>query len=126
MTNTISERLKEAIKNSKCSYYELEKKTGIPKSAIQRYATGNTDKLPADRIEKIAKATGCPLSYILGTEETVEFHNAEEALSFLLKNPVMMAYGGYDVNSMNEEELTALAKQSLDYITFLTKYRQNK
>ena len=48
------------------SYYELEKLTGISKSTLQRYETGNIEKVPIDRIETIAHALGVEPSYILG------------------------------------------------------------
>lgn len=40
------------------SYGELAEKTGIHKSVIQRYATGETEKIPVDRLKKIAEALG--------------------------------------------------------------------
>ena len=40
----IVQRLKESIEKSGLSYVELEKKTGIAKSSIQRYASGTTKK----------------------------------------------------------------------------------
>lgn len=56
--NELSQRINKAISDSKLSYGELSKLTNIPKSALQRYATGETGKVPLDRIETIAKATG--------------------------------------------------------------------
>ena len=43
--NEIASRLSAAIAAGKWSYGELSKATGIPKSAIQRYATGATEKI---------------------------------------------------------------------------------
>lgn len=54
----IIDRLKLSIEKSKLSYVELEKKTGIAKSSIQRYANGTTKKIPIDAIQAIAKACG--------------------------------------------------------------------
>lgn len=45
--------LKTRIENSGMSYKQLEEMTGIPKSAIQRYATGTTEKIPADRLRML-------------------------------------------------------------------------
>lgn len=56
----------DAMKNADLSYGELAKLTGIPKSALQRYATGETVKIPLDRIEAIAKATNVKASQLLG------------------------------------------------------------
>ena len=65
----LSERLKNAIKDSGLSQRELEIKTGIPHSAIQRYASGYTDRIPIGRLELLAEALGVSAEYILGWDE---------------------------------------------------------
>jgi transcriptional regulator with XRE-family HTH domain len=63
--NERAKRLSEAIEKSGYSYPELEKITGIPKSSIQRYATGVTKKIPIDCIELIALATNTDSRYLM-------------------------------------------------------------
>lgn len=65
----IIERLKDCIDKSGLSYIELEKRTGIAKSSIQRYASGKTKKIPVDSIQAIAKAVGVSDRYIMGWED---------------------------------------------------------
>lgn len=65
----ISDRILALIKRQGITYSELAKLTNIPKSALQRYATGKTEKIPIDRIEAIAKAVGVSSQYIMGWEE---------------------------------------------------------
>lgn len=65
----ISERLMQAINDRSLSYGELSKMTGFPKSALQRYATGETGKIPIDRLEKIANALGVSTAYLMGWDE---------------------------------------------------------
>ena len=62
----ISKRLKHAIGASSLTYAELERKTGIAKSSIQRYASGATKKIPIDAVSDIADATGFSFSWIMG------------------------------------------------------------
>ena len=62
----INERLLLKIKEENLSYGDLAQLTGIPKSALQRYATGETKKIPLDRIELLAQALGTTASYLLG------------------------------------------------------------
>jgi repressor LexA len=62
----IIKRLKECIENSGLTYLELEKRTGIAKSSLQRYANGVTKKIPVDSIQTIAVAIGVAPEYILG------------------------------------------------------------
>ena len=69
MMNEIAQRLSAAIAASKTSYGELSKRTGIPKSAIQRYATGTTEKIPLERLRALASALGLSLSALTPWEE---------------------------------------------------------
>lgn len=64
-----SDRIYNLMVEQNISYGELSKKTDIPKSALQRYATGQTAKIPIDRIEKIAIALNSRAEYIMGWEK---------------------------------------------------------
>lgn len=64
-----SDRILQALKQADLSYGELAKLTGISKSALQRYATGETKKIPIDSIEAIAKATNVSAKYLMGWDE---------------------------------------------------------
>lgn len=67
-----SERILKIIKEKNVSYGELSKLTAIPKSALQRYATGETPKIPLDRLEIIAKALNVSPAYLMGWEESAK------------------------------------------------------
>ena len=64
-----SERIKSLIEQSKLTYQELEKVTGIKKSSLQRYASGVTTKIPLDVIEKLSKAFNVSQEYLMGWDE---------------------------------------------------------
>lgn len=68
----VSKRLSALIAKRGLSYGELAEKTGIPKSALQRYATGETAKIPFDRLEAMAKALRSTPSYLLGWDRSAE------------------------------------------------------
>ena len=61
-----SERIKLLVEESNLSYQELEKKTGIKKSSLQRYASGVTSKIPLDVIEKLSAAFNVSQAYLMG------------------------------------------------------------
>ena len=67
--NSISKRILFVITEKDISYGELSKLTGIPKSALQRYATGQTEKIPIDRLQCIAEAIGTTPERLLGWDE---------------------------------------------------------
>ena len=56
-------RFLELSENSQFSYTDLSNLTGISRSALQRYLTGETKKFPLDRVELIAKALNLPMAY---------------------------------------------------------------
>ena len=53
---TINEKISEIMKERDISYGELARATGLSKTAIYKYATGKTKKIPIHNLEKIAKA----------------------------------------------------------------------
>ncbi len=63
---TLAKRISALIAEKGLSYGELEKRTSIPKSALQRYATGATGKIPINRVQSIAKALGTTAEYLMG------------------------------------------------------------
>ena len=67
-----SDRILHSIQKANLSYSELASLTKIPKSALQRYATGETEKIPIDRIEAIAKATKVTSEFLMGWTDDVE------------------------------------------------------
>ena len=86
----ISKRLLQLIEDNDISYGELSKKTNIPKSALQRYATGETEKIPITRIEVIAKALNTTAQFIMGWDENESYNN--DILSIPGINPIPKTY----------------------------------
>ena len=69
MSESISEKILRMMQQRGMSYGELSERTGLYKSALQRYATGSTEKIPLDAIEKIASVFGCPASQLMGWDD---------------------------------------------------------
>lgn len=65
-------RILKSMSEKNVSYGELSSMTGIPKSALQRYATGATEKIPLPRVELIAKALNISAAYLMGWEDSAE------------------------------------------------------
>lgn len=68
-TELIIHRLKTAIDESGFSYQQIAKKTGIPKSTLQRWATGQIKRMPIDDIKIIADAIGFSAKWVMGWSE---------------------------------------------------------
>jgi len=121
---TPSQRLRHAIKNAKLGYMEIEEKTGMSKSSVQRYATGTTKKIPIDAVEKLAPLLNVSPAYLMGwTDDPTPPKNAKSKAKWepiitpknerdvlrdleLMMNgdAVIAAYGGKLPDEMNEEE----------------------
>lgn len=67
--NDIAKKIYDEMYKQKMSYAELSRITGISKSALQRYVTGETGKMPLPRLEAIAKALDVLPEYLIGWEE---------------------------------------------------------
>lgn len=76
-----AKKISEAIKKSGYSYAELSSTTGISKSTLQRYATGETKKISVDNIIKIAKALNVSSATLLTEDEILE-----DLMNYLKKN----------------------------------------
>ena len=59
--------------------------TGVPKSTLQRYATGETTAIPLDRLETIAKATSVSPAYLMGWEKDPQSATPENLIPLRLK-----------------------------------------
>lgn len=73
-----SERIKLLVEQSKKTYQELEKTTGIKKSSLQRYASGATTKIPLDVIEKLSVAFNVSQEYLMGWDEEPKQNSPDE------------------------------------------------
>lgn len=64
-----SDRIKSEMHRNSLTLLEIEKRTGIKKSSMQRYASGKTGKIPLSAIEKLAELFGVSSEYLMGWEE---------------------------------------------------------
>jgi len=65
---TVAERIRHYADNLGLTYEELERRSGVSRSALQRYATGACEA-PVSRLEKIAAALNTTAPILLGWTE---------------------------------------------------------
>lgn len=132
-TNEIIKRIKERRIRLDLSYQDLANKTGLSKSTLQRYETGFIKNLHIDKLEILAKALDTTPGYLMGWEnlepnsdsETKAIATAEDAIKFILKQPTLMAYGGYDIKKMTDDELVDFANDLLTQLQLISyKYKK--
>ena len=81
MQGKIAERLYSCLKMKNLSYGELSEKTGISKAMLQRYATGETGKIPVKRLAVLADALGVTQAYLIGWSDELPDNYNDPALT---------------------------------------------
>lgn len=134
-SNKIIERIKEKRLALGLTYQELADLTGISKSTLQRYETGFIKNLPVDKLEILANALHTTPGYLMGWAEdpdpggaSAEFNSIKtpsQAMEFILKQPTLMAYGGYNINKMSDNDLIDFANDLLKQLELISyKYKK--
>jgi transcriptional regulator with XRE-family HTH domain len=127
-TSEIIKRIKERRIMQNLSYQDLADKTGISKSTLQRYETGFIKNLPIDKLEILATALNTTPGYLMGwekesTDSSLEYmtiKTPEDAMTFILKQPMLMAYGGYDIKKMTSDDLVDFANELLRQLQLIS------
>lgn len=61
----------------------------------------------------------------VGLYETGEFKTPEAAIQFILKQPAIMGYGGFDTEKMSDDEIIEFANELLNQLKLLSyKYKK--
>lgn len=110
---------------------ELGERIGVKKSAIAKYESGRVENLKRSTIEKLANIFDVSPTYLLGMsneKEVTELHFTDptEAFKYILDTPLMMAYGGYDVRKMTNQELVDFANEMADYAKYIAERKYSK
>lgn len=103
-------RIQLLIDENHSSYGKVAEMTGIPKSAIHRYATGITQKIPMDRVEAIADAFQVSAAYLMGWSDNPKAQKVPPELDGKIARVVEI------MQDLTDEELDKV----LDYVQLLT------
>ena len=77
-----TQRLMELFAEKNTTYRDISKATGIPISALHRYISGDTDKVPLDRLEKLANYFEVAIEYLAGWDRAKELQPSPIADQF--------------------------------------------
>lgn len=90
---SVSERILNAINSKNISYGELSNMTGIPKTTLFKYATGETQKIPLSALTALSEALCISASYLACWSEDPDDY------SYLQGNTLSDAKGGIMSNT---------------------------
>ena len=131
----IGEKIKELRKQKGLSVEEVADKLGVSVSTQYRYENASITKIPIDVIDKLCKILDTTTGELMGTnsvttgdapEIPMKFDSASDAMTSILKMQMLAAYGGYDLESMDDETLKDFANEILGQLRLVSyKYKDN-
>lgn len=131
---TIGERIKEIRKEKKISVDYIAKELGVSKTTIYRYEDSTIEKIPVKVFDQLCAVLDVTAAELMGngtikaekSELPTEFHNAQDAMEFIIKTPTLAAYGGYDPDSMSDETIVDFANEILQQLKLVSyKYKNS-
>ena len=128
----IGEKIKILRKQKRISVDYLAKELGVSKTTIYRYEDATIEKIPLHIIDKLCEIFEVSSAEFMenrvaegkNAELPAEFSNAQEAMEFMLKMPMVAAYGGYDPRNMSDETIVEFANEILQQLKLVSyKYK---
>ncbi len=132
----VGERIKEIRKSRKFSVEYVADKLGVSPSTVYRYENSSISKIPMDVIDSLCSILGVSTRELMGNtvnepeendvkqDSGTSFANPSDVMAFVLKMPVLAAYGGYDPKSMDETQIVEFAEDLLQQLKMVSyKYK---
>lgn len=132
--DVFAKRLRYLRKINDVTQQELANYLSVGKTTISNYETGYSTP-DAETLNMIADFFNTSVDYLLGRtdqrnpeekpELPIEFTTPEEAMKFILEQNVIMGFGGFDVNRMDDDEVVEFANELLNQLRILSyKYKK--
>ena len=145
----VSELLKERMDELKISADEVAKFCGVNRATVYRWLNGEIDNMKRSNIASLAIILQLDPALIVGNihDESVPngsvvnnnspasnskeisipvFTTAQEAISFILRQPLVADYGGYDLSQMSDEDIIAFANEIAGMIQYAAKLKYTR
>lgn len=105
--SAIGERIRRAMDHNGISFAALSGLTGISKATLQRYASGATEKIPAERLYKIAAALGIAPGELLGESDSLALIALDNGLfgAYDLAQAAKAPSSGEEARKVSDHEL---------------------
>ncbi|WP_026887672.1 helix-turn-helix domain-containing protein [Clostridium beijerinckii] len=136
------ENIKKIRESKKIGVNELSRLSGVNASYISALERDEKKNPSVMILNKLATALDIAVDDIMKSEtntveecsniheesdtyETEEFKTAEAAMKFILKQPAIMGFGGFDANKLSNEEIVQFANELLSQLQLLgLKYKK--
>lgn len=129
----LGQRIRERRKELGISAEYLADRIGVNYTTIYRYESSTIEKIPVEKFDSLCKVLETTPAILMGNgDESMAdipkgFSNPQEAIEFIIKQPVLAAYGGYDPKLMNDEMILEFANELLHHLEIVSyKYRRSE
>lgn len=132
----IGEKIKSLRKENEISVDFLAKELGVSKTTIYRYEDSTIEKIPLHIIDKLCEIFCVSPAEFMGNNQAAEekkselpskFQDAQAAMEFMLKIPMVAAYGGYDPENMSDDTIVEFANEILQQLKLVSyKYKNTE
>lgn len=106
--------LKRIMASKGISQTQIAQDMKLPLSTISSWVNGQSYPR-IDRMSLLASVLGVNMNE-LTDDRDYAFSSAEAAMKFIIEQPMVAAYGGYDVDKMSDEDIIKFANTILDIL----------
>lgn len=126
------DKIRELRESKGIGINELSRLSGVSAGYISSLERGEKKNPSSKTLEKLAKALGIYIEGLMGIPSTrtpnnlpTNFITAESAMKFILEQPVVMGYGGFDINKLTDKDIINFANDLLEQLKLLSyKYKK--
>lgn len=108
-----ADMVEKYMRKNNLTMKELGEKVGKTESAVSYWISGKS--LPrmgtVQQLADLFSITTDEMVYGDQSQNVKEFSTVEEAMKYILRMPVVSAYGGYDLDKMSDEEIIQFANK---------------
>ncbi|NFO03168.1 helix-turn-helix transcriptional regulator [Clostridium botulinum] len=130
----LGDNIRNIRKEKKLSINKLAKITGISLGYLSDLENNKAKNPSVDKLKIIADALEVQPELFFKNDiniendfikeesesyNTYQFDTAEAAMQFILKQPAIMGFGGFDTNKMNNQEIIDFANELLNQLKLL-------
>ena len=136
----LGDNIRKIRKDKKISINSLARQTGISLGYLSDLENNKAKNPSVDKLNLIASILDVSVDVFfkdeiekwdtiintnqvkeeVGLYETGEFKTPEAAMQFILKQPAIMGYGGFDTNKMTNEEIIEFANELLNQMKLIS------
>lgn len=132
------DKIKELRESKGLGVNELSRLSGVSAGYISALERGDKQNPSPKTLEKLANALDTTVTGLIGLpnsnrlnkvsdnkELPNSFKTPEDAIKFILEQPTIMGYGGFDVNKLSDKDLIDFANDILNQLKLISyKYKR--